>query len=74
MKAVIGDEILVDSEHAGTPARRGEILEILEAEFGTRYRVRWDDGHETTIHPVAGTVRVRHSGSRKGWQQPEHAR
>ena len=74
MKAAIGDEILVDSEHAGTPARAGRILEILEADFGTRYRVRWDDGRESVIHPLAGTVHVRHSGARDSWQLAEQAR
>ncbi len=59
MKVQIGDEILVDSERAGTPPREGEVLEVLEADFGTRYRVRWDDGHESVIHPLAGTVHVR---------------
>jgi len=66
MKAVIGDEILVDSEHAGTPARRGEILEILEAEFGTRYRVRWDDGHESEIRPKAGSARIIEADPHRG--------
>jgi hypothetical protein len=54
------DEILVDSEKAGTPPRRGEILEILEESYGIRYRVRWEDGHESVVHPVAGTVRIVH--------------
>jgi hypothetical protein len=54
------DEIVVDSEKAGMPARRGEILEILEESYGIRYRVRWEDGHESTIHPVAGTVHIVH--------------
>jgi len=72
MKVAVGNEIRVDSERAGAPAREGEILEILEAEFGTRYRVRWDDGHESVIHPIAGTVHVRPHGERDGWQQAEH--
>ena len=73
MKAAAGDEILVDSQRAGAPTREGRILEILEQPYGTRYRVLWDDGHESVIHPIAGTVRVRHPGSANGWQQPEHA-
>jgi len=59
MKVKPGDEIVVDSEKAGTPLREGHVLEVLEAEYGTRYRVRWDDGHESTIHPVAGTVHIK---------------
>jgi len=54
------DEIVVDSERAGSPPRRGEVLEILEESYGVRYRVRWEDGHESVIHPVAGTVHIHH--------------
>jgi hypothetical protein len=56
-----GDEIVVDSEKAGTPPREGRVLEVIEAEYGTRYHVLWQDGHESTIHPVAGTVHIRES-------------
>ena len=51
-----GDRISVDSQKAGDPAREGELLEIVEHEYGTSYRVRWDDGHESTIRPTAGTA------------------
>lgn len=64
MKSVVGDEIIVESEKAGTPARKGRVLEVLEAPYGTRYRVRWDDGHESTISPLAGTATIRHRRSR----------
>lgn len=56
--ATVGDRIVVDSEKVGTPAREGEILEIIEAATGIRYRVRWDDGHESTFWPSAGNVRT----------------
>ena len=51
-----GDRIRVDSKKAGDPAREGEIMEVVEREYGTSYRVRWDDGHESTFRPTAGTV------------------
>jgi hypothetical protein len=51
-----GDRITVDSQKAGEPAREGTILEIVEHEYGTSYRVRWDDGHESTVRPTPGTV------------------
>jgi hypothetical protein len=35
------------------------VLEVIEADWGTRYRIRWDDGHESTIHPLAGTLHTR---------------
>jgi Domain of unknown function (DUF1918). len=56
----IGDRIIVESEKVGRPEREGAILEIIEASYGTRYRVRWDDDHESTIRPVAGSARIVH--------------
>jgi hypothetical protein len=52
------DRIVLDSEKVGQHAREGEILEVIEAEYGTRYRVAWDDGHESTIRPAAGSAHV----------------
>ncbi len=57
MVAKSGDRIIVESEKVGQPAREGDILEVIEASYGTRYRVRWDDGHESTIRPSAGSAR-----------------
>ncbi len=59
MEAIVGDRIVVDSEKAGKPAREGEVLEVIESKFGTRYRVRWHDGHETTFRPFAGSMEIR---------------
>ena len=33
------DRIVVESEKVGKPAREGDILEVIEASYGTRYRV-----------------------------------
>jgi hypothetical protein len=58
MTARTHDRIVVESEKVGRPAREGEILEIIEASYGTRYRVAWDDGHESTFNPSAGSAQV----------------
>ena len=55
MTAKAGDRIIVESERVGQPAREGDILEVIEAATGTRYRVKWDDGHESTFAPSATT-------------------
>lgn len=55
------ERIVIDSDKAGQPAREGEILEIIEASYGTRYRVAWDDGHESTIRPAAGSAHIVHA-------------
>jgi len=58
MQAKVGDHIVVESESVGTPTREGEVLEVMIGEVGVRYRVRWQDGHETVFTPSAGSVRV----------------
>jgi hypothetical protein len=58
--ATKGDRISVDSQKAGESPRQGTILEVMEHEYGTSYRVAWDDGHETTFRPTAGTVHTVH--------------
>ncbi len=58
MTAKAGDRIVVESERVGQPAREGDILEVIEATYGTRYRVRWDDGHESEFRPAAGSART----------------
>lgn len=52
------DHIVVASEKVGIPERRGEILEVIAHETSTEYRVRWDDGHESSIRPHGGSVRI----------------
>ncbi|MGO9875813.1 MAG: DUF1918 domain-containing protein [Acidimicrobiia bacterium] len=51
MSAKPGDEIVVDSVHPGEPKREGEILEVETRDGVERYRVRWDEGHETIFMP-----------------------
>lgn len=59
MKVKVGDDIAIDSDKVGTPPREGTVLEVIEADWGTRYRIAWSDGHESTIHPLGGTMHVR---------------
>jgi hypothetical protein len=58
MEAKVGDRVLVESETVGQPDREGEILEVIEGEVGVRYRIRWEDGHETIFTPSGGAMRI----------------
>jgi hypothetical protein len=62
MHANVGDAIVVDSLEVGAPPRRGEILEVIRNDAGEHYRVRWDDGHESSFYPGsdAYVVHVHH--------------
>jgi hypothetical protein len=53
-----GDRIVVESERVGVHDREGEILEVVDSQFGPSYRVRWEDGHESEIRPKGGSARI----------------
>jgi len=52
----------------GQPARRGEIIELIGRAQHERFRVRWDEKHESIVYPADGVViiprrrRARHGG------------
>jgi hypothetical protein len=41
----------VDARHRGAPTR-AEIIEVLHVPGYDAYRVRWEDGSETTLLPA----------------------
>ncbi|MGZ4186665.1 MAG: DUF1918 domain-containing protein [Solirubrobacteraceae bacterium] len=40
----------------GQPARRGQIIELIGHDQHERYRVRWDEKHESIVYPADGVV------------------
>ncbi|HSD81931.1 MAG TPA: DUF1918 domain-containing protein [Solirubrobacteraceae bacterium] len=54
----VGDWLEAHGLH-GEPARRGEILEVLGQPGHHRYRVRWDERHESIVFPADGVTIVR---------------
>ena len=57
MSAKVGDQVVVEAERATQTPRRGVIEEILKQD-PPRFRVRWEDGHESIVSPAAGSLRV----------------
>jgi hypothetical protein len=56
MELKSGDRVKVESESTERPARTGVIEEVLKAPPAPRYRIRWDDGHESIYTPAAGAL------------------
>jgi hypothetical protein len=64
----IKHEMTTDAPHAGDwieargisgqPPRRGEIIEVLGSDHHLRYRVRWDEKHESIVYPADGVLVV----------------
>jgi hypothetical protein len=61
-----GDRIIVNPAKVGQLPREGEILEVVQGNQQTRYRVRWDDGHESLFSPAMGTARIEPRPRRPG--------
>jgi hypothetical protein len=53
-----GDRVLVEAESTDRAARRGVVEEVVRDDPFPRYRVRWDDGHESIYTPAAGALKL----------------
>jgi hypothetical protein len=56
MEFKAGDRVKAESESTERPARTGVIEEVLQAAPAPRYRISWDDGHESIYAPAAGAL------------------
>lgn len=56
MHLTVGTRVAVESESTERPARTGVIEEVLRDAPSARYRIRWDDGHESIYTPAAGAL------------------
>jgi Domain of unknown function (DUF1918) len=51
----VGDRVVAESESTERPPRSGIVREVLR-EDPPRYRIDWDDGHESVYTPAAGAL------------------
>ena len=59
----VDDRVIVESESTERPAHAGTVREVVR-EQPPRYRIAWDDGHESIYTPAAGALHAeRTSGS-----------
>ncbi len=65
MKAEKGDKLLRHGRVVGQHDETCEIVEVLGKAGDPPYRVRFDDGHETTVYPGPDSV-VRHHTAESG--------
>lgn len=60
----VGDRIEVSSVKVDTEPRRGQVLKLGSGD-PVELRVEWDDGHESTLFPSGGMVKVIGKARRK---------
>jgi hypothetical protein len=56
MELKVGHRVEVESESTEHRPRMGVIEEVVRDAPSPRYRIRWDDGHESTYTPAAGAL------------------
>ena len=61
----VGKRVVAESESTDRPPRTGVIQEVIHDDPSPRYRIRWDDGHESIYTPASGALRAPRSRSRK---------
>ena len=57
MELRVGNRVEVESESTERLPRSGVIEEVLQSPPSPRYRISWDDGHESIYAPAAGALR-----------------
>jgi Domain of unknown function (DUF1918) len=54
----VGKRVVVESESTDRRARAGVVEEVLRGDPSPRYRIRWDDGHESIYTPASGALQA----------------
>ena len=62
MKFRVGDRVVAESESTERKRRPGTVREVVREE-PARYRIEWDDGHESIYTPSAGALHPERSSS-----------
>jgi hypothetical protein len=60
----VGDRVVAESESTERRARAGTIREVVRDD-PPRYRIEWDDSHESIYTPAAGALHAesKHAGT-----------
>ena len=65
MQLTVGTRVAAESESTERRPRMGVIEEVLREAPSPRYRIRWDDGHESIYTPAAGALRAVQAAERQ---------
>lgn len=52
-----GDHVLAEAESTERAPRRGVVEDVVHDDPHPRYRIRWEDGHESIYTPADGALR-----------------
>jgi hypothetical protein len=63
MQLNVGDRVAVEAEGIQRRPREGAVQEVLGSSAAPRYRIQWDDGHESIYTSYAGALHKLGSGT-----------
>jgi hypothetical protein len=66
----VGKRVVAESESTDRPPRSGVVEEVLRGDPSPRYRIRWDDGHESIYTPASGALRAEQRPNRQRQAAP----
>jgi hypothetical protein len=58
MAIEVGTHVVAESESTSRRPRSGVVDEVLRGDPSPRYRIHWDDGHESIYTPASGALRA----------------
>jgi len=58
MAFAVGAAVMAQAKSTSRGPRSGVIEAVLRGDPAPRYRIRWDDGHESTVTPSSGTLQA----------------
>jgi hypothetical protein len=74
MAIAVGKHVVAESESTNRRPRSGVVEEVVRGDPSPRYRIRWDDGHESIYTPASGALRAVPSGKRAPRAAPRKRR
>ena len=66
----VGKRVVAESESIDRRPRSGVVKEVLRGDPAPRYRIRWDDGHESIYTPASGALRAARRRTRPTQRTP----
>jgi len=61
----VGKRVMAESESTDRQPRSGVVEEVVRGDPSPRYRIKWDDGHESILTPASGALRAERRGNRQ---------
>lgn len=73
MAFAVGKRVVAESESIARSPRSGVVEEVLRGDPSPRYRIRWDDGHQSIYTPASGALRAEPRPKRNAPRLPRNA-